>query len=291
MTKAIEFEDVIMTYPGFKLGPLNFDLEPGRVLGYIGPNGAGKTTTMHCLAGLVRADQGTMKVFGRENNLHHRDWRFDIGYVGDVHTFYEEWTAEENLNFLKKFYPNWSDSLVDNLVERFKLPLKKKAKKLSSGNRVKLSLIFALAHSPKLLLLDEPISGLDPVVRHEVLNTLFDILEDGERAIFYSTHILSDISRLADELAFLVDGELVLHQEKDELIENWRRISFWFEKNDVVLDSVVSHIREGEDHQVISTNYKKTLQQLREIGSQNIHDTRLSIDEIAVEIMKEKMSF
>ena len=291
MTKAIEFEDVIMTYPGFKLGPLNFDLEPGRVLGYIGPNGAGKTTTMHCLAGLVRADQGTMKVFGRENNLHHRDWRFDIGYVGDVHTFYEEWTAEENLNFLKKFYPNWSDSLVDNLVERFKLPLKKKAKKLSSGNRVKLSLIFALAHSPKLLLLDEPISGLDPVVRHEVLNTLFDILEDGERAIFYSTHILSDISRLADELAFLVDGQVVLHEEKDRLSENWRRISLWFEKNDVVLDSVVSHIREGEDHQVISTNYKKTLQQLREIGSQNIHDTRLSIDEIAVEIMKEKMSF
>ena len=291
MTKAIEFEDVIMTYPGFKLGPLNLDLAPGRVLGYIGPNGAGKTTTMHCLAGLVRPDQGTMKVFGRENNLHHRDWRFDIGYVGDVHAFYEEWTAEENLNFLKKFYPNWSDSLVDNLVERFKLPLEKKAKKLSGGNRVKLSLVFALAHSPKLLLLDEPISGLDPVVRHEFLDTLFDILEDGERAIFYSTHILSDISRLADEFAFLVDGELVLHQEKDKLTESWRRISFRFEKNDVVLDSVVKHIREGEDHQVISTNYKKTLQQLREIGAQNIHDTRLSIDEIAVEIMKDKMSF
>ena len=289
MTKAIEFEDVIMTYPDFKLGPLNFDLEPGRVLGYIGPNGAGKTTTMHCLAGLVRADQGTMKVFGRENNLHHSDWRFDIGYVGDVHAFYEEWTAEENLKFLKKFYPNWSDSLVDNLVERFKLPLKKKAKDLSGGNRVKLSLIFALAHSPKLLLLDEPISGLDPVVRKAFLDTLFDILEDGERAIFYSTHILSDISRLADELAFLVDGELVLRQEKDRLTENWRRISFRFERNDIAFNSVVSHIREGEDHQVISTNYKKTLQQLREIGSQNIHDTRLSIDEIAVEIMKDKM--
>jgi ABC-2 type transport system ATP-binding protein len=291
MTKAIEFEDVIMTYPDFKLGPLNFDLEPGRVLAYIGPNGAGKTTTMHCLAGLVRADQGTMKVFGRENNLHHRDWRFDIGYVGDVHAFYEEWTAEENLTFLKKFYPNWSDSLVDNLVERFKLPLKKKAKKLSGGNRVKLSLIFALAHSPKLLLLDEPISGLDPVVRKAFLDTLFDILEDGERAIFYSTHILSDISRLADELAFLVDGQVVLRQGKDELTENWRRISFQFEGNDVILNSVLNHTREGEDHQVISTNYKKTLQQLREIGSQNIHDTRLSIDEIAVEIMKEKMSF
>ena len=289
MTKAIEFEDVIMTYPDFKLGPLNFDLEPGRVLGYIGPNGAGKTTTMHCLAGLVRADQGTMKVFGRENNLHHSDWRFDIGYVGDVHAFYEWWTAEENLRYFKKFYPNWSDRLTSNLAERLRLPLKKRAKDLSSGNRVKLSLISALAHSPKLLLLDEPTSGLDPVVRKEVLDTLFEILEDGERAIFYSTHILSDINRLADELAFLVDGEVVLRQEKDELIENWRRISFRFERNDIVLDSVVSHTQEGEDHQVISTNYKKTLQQLREIGSQNIHETRLSIDEIAVQIMKDKM--
>jgi ABC-2 type transport system ATP-binding protein len=209
--------------------------------------------------------------------------------VGDVHAFYEWWTAEKNLKFLKKFYPSWSDSLVDNLVERFKLPLKKKAKELSSGNRMKLSLIFALAHSPKLLLLDEPISGLDPVVRKEVLDTLFDILEDGERAIFYSTHILSDISRLADEFAFLVDGELVLHQEKDKLTENWRRISFWYERNDVDLDSVVSHTWKGEDHQVISSDYEKTLQKLREIGAQNIHNTRLSIDEIAVQIMKDKM--
>ena len=291
MTKAIEFEDVIMTYPDFKLGPLNFDLEPGRVLGYIGPNGAGKTTTMHCLAGLVRADQGTMKVFGRENNLYHSDWRFDIGYVGDVHAFYEWWTAEKNLRYFKKFYPNWSDRLTSNLAERLRLPLKKRAKDLSSGNRVKLSLISALAHSPKLLLLDEPTSGLDPVVRKEVLDTLFEILEDGERAIFYSTHILSDINRLADELAFLVDGELVLRQEKDKLTENWRKISFWFERNDVDLDSVVSHTWKGEDHQVISSDYEKTLQKLREIGAQNIHDTRLSIDEIAVQIMKDKMSF
>jgi ABC-2 type transport system ATP-binding protein len=206
-----------------------------------------------------------------------------------VHAFYEWWTAEENLRYFKKFYPNWSDKLTSNLAERLRLPLNKRAKDLSSGNRVKLSLISALAHSPKLLLLDEPTSGLDPVVRKEVLDTLFEILEDGERTIFYSTHILSDINRLADELAFLVDGEVVLRQEKDELIENWRRISFCFEKNDVVLDSVVSHIREGEDHQVISTNYEKTLQKLREIGAQNIHDTRLSIDEIAVQIMKNKM--
>ena len=289
MTKALEITDVVKTYPDFKLGPLNLDLEPGKVLAYIGPNGSGKSTTMHCLTRLVKADQGIMKIFGKENKPDKTDWRFDIGYVGDVHVFYEKWTAEENLKFLKKFYPDWSDQLVNNLVNRFRLPLKKKAKDLSSGNRVKLSLISALAHSPKLLLLDEPTSGLDPVVRKEVLDTLFEILEDGERAILYSTHILSDINRIADELAFLVDGQLISRHEKDELTENWRRISFQLEESHVDLNSVVNHTRDGEDHQVISRNYKDTLQHLQEIGAQNIHKTRLSVDDIAVEIMKDKM--
>lgn len=289
MTKALEIKDVIKTYPDFKLGPLNLDLKPGKVLAYIGPNGSGKSTTMHCLTGLVEVNQGRMKIFGKENKPDKTDWKFDIGYVGDVHVFFEKWTAEENLKLLKKFYPNWSDQLVNTLVDRFRLPLKKKAKDLSGGNRVKLALISALAHSPKLLLLDEPTSGLDPVVRKEVLDTLFEILEDGERAILYSTHILSDINRLADELAFLVDGQLVSRNEKDELTENWRRISFQLGESHVDFHSVVNHTREEEDHQVISRNFKDTLQHLREIGAQNIHDTRLSIDEIAVEIMSEKM--
>jgi len=289
MTKALEIDDVVKTYPGFKLGPLSLDLEPERVLAYIGPNGSGKSTTMHCLIGLVKACQGSMKIFGKENKPDKTDWKLDIGYIGDVHVFYENWTAEKNLKHLKKFYSKWSDQLINNLVERFKLPLNKRAKDLSSGSRVKLSLISALAHSPKLLLLDDPTSGLDPVARKEVLDTLFEVLEDDERAILYSTHILSDISRLADELAFLVDGQLMSRHEKDELTENWRRISFQLDRNDVDLDSIVNHISKGNDHQVISKNYRATIKQLQDLGARNIHDTRLSIDEIAVEIMKEKM--
>lgn len=289
MAKALEIEDVVKIYPDFKLGPLSLELLPGRVLGYIGPNGAGKSTTMHCLTGLVRADQGIIKIFGQENNPNETDWRYNIGYVGDVHVFYNEWTAENNLNYLKKFYPNWSDQFVNKLVERFQLPLNKRAKDLSSGNRVKLSLISALAHSPKLLLLDEPTSGLDPIVRKEVLDTLFEIIEDGERAILYTTHILSDISRLADEFAFLVNGQVILRQEKEELTEKWRKITFRLGRNDVDFNSIVSRKQEGDDHKVISSNYRDTLQQLREIGAEDLHDTRLSIDEIAVYIMNENI--
>jgi ABC-2 type transport system ATP-binding protein len=284
--KAFEFKNVVKTYPEFQLGPLNFDLEPGVVLGYIGPNGSGKTTTMHCLVGLVKVDSGEMKVFGRTNNPNKPDWKFDIGYVGDVHVFYENWTAAKNLKFLSQFYPDWSNDLVAKFAQRFELPLNKKAKELSGGNRVKLSLISALAHSPKLLLLDEPTSGLDPVVRTEVLDVLFEVLESGERAIFYSTHILSDISRLADELAFLHEGKILQRSAKDDLTDSWRKISFRLEKPDLKFEAVVSHLKDGKDHQVISANFEKTLTQLRQLGAENIQENRMTIDEIAVQILK-----
>ena len=289
MTKAFEFKNVTKVYPDFKLGPLNLEVEPGTVLGYIGPNGSGKTTTMHCLVGLVKADRGKMKIFGNENNPNKIDWKLDIGYVGDVHVFYENWTAEKNLKFLRPFYPNWSDQLVNKYVERFNLPLNKKAKELSGGNRVKLSLISALAHSPKLLILDEPTSGLDPVVRKEVLDTLFELLEDGDKAIFYSTHILTDISRLADELAFLVDGQVTLRTEKEELMEKWRKFTFRLDQNNIDYDSVISHNQDGKTHQIISSDYSATLRQLKVLGAENLQESRMSIDEIAVLIMKEKM--
>ena len=286
MSKAFEFHDVVKTYPGFQLGPLNFDLEPGTVLGYIGPNGSGKTTTMHCLTGLVKCNGGEMKVFGRKNSPHHPEWKLDIGYVGDIHVFYERWTGERNLKFLSQFYPNWSHTRAEELAKRFELPLNKRAKDLSGGNRVKLSLVSALAHSPKLLLLDEPTSGLDPVVRSEVLDTLFEVLEDGDRAIFYSTHILSDISRLADELAFLNDGQILLRTAKDDLTDRWRKISFRLAKDDVAVESVVYHHSDGKDHQVISSDFKDTLNRLKALGAENIQENRMTIDEIAVQIMK-----
>ncbi len=285
MVKAFEFKNVVKTYKDFQLGPLNLSLEPGIVLGYIGPNGSGKTTTMHCLTGIVRADKGKMKVFGKQNSLHKPEWKLDIGYVGDIHVFYERWTGEKNLKFLSQFYPNWSDQRAQELAKRFHLPLNKRAKDLSSGNRVKLSLVGVLAHSPRLLILDEPTVGLDPVVRTEVLDVLFEILESGERAIFYSTHILSDISRLADELAFLNDGQVFQRTAKDDLLDQWRKISFRLSR-DIEIKASVSKIREGNEFQVISYDFKETLEQLREIGVENIQENRMTIDEIAVQILK-----
>ncbi len=286
MSSAFELRNITKRYPDFQLGPLSLSVEPGTVLGYIGPNGSGKTTTMHCMTGLVKPDSGDIDIFGRRNDPNQPDWKFDIGYVGDVHVFYENWTAAKNLEFLSKFYPNWSENYMMNLVHRFKLPLDRKAKALSTGNRVKLALVSALAHRPKLLLLDEPTAGLDPVVRTEVLDILFEVLEDGERAIFYSTHILSDIAQLADELAFLDNGSIKLQTEKELLTDHWRRISFRLPQHQQVISGVVSHKNEGADHQVISADHEITLRQLRELGAENIYENRMSIDEISVEILK-----
>ena len=286
MVKAFQCFDTVKSYPEFRLGPLNLDLEPGMVLGYIGPNGSGKTTTMHCLVGLVRADSGTIEIFGRKNDPMKPQWKYDIGYVGDEHVFYERWSGEKNLKFVSQFYPNWSDELVLKLAKRFELPLNKPAKDLSKGNRVKLSLISALAHSPKLLLFDEPTSGLDPVVRNEVLDVLFEVMESGERAIFYSTHILSDISRLADELAFIIDGTVKLRTAKDDLTDRWRTISFRLAEEHVGFDASVSLHKSGPDHRLISYDSEATLNQLRKLGALNIHENRMTIDEIAVQILR-----
>lgn len=286
MSKAFEMRNVIKVFPEFQLGPLSLDLEPGTVLGYVGPNGSGKTTTLHALVGLLKTDDGDIEIFGRRNDPDDPRWRLDIGYVGDRHAFYEGWSVAKNLRFLSHFYPNWSDTLALDLAKRFDLSLHKKAKALSTGNRVKLALIGALAHSPKLLLFDEPTSGLDPVVRSEVLDVLFAVVESGDRAVFYSTHILSDISRLADDLAFLNDGKLLLRTAKDDLTDKWRRISYRLSGNNIALDGAVAHRHEGADHQVTSLDHEVTTRHLAALGAQNIQENRMTIDEIAVQILK-----
>ncbi|MBN2356337.1 ABC transporter ATP-binding protein [candidate division KSB1 bacterium] len=286
MTPAFEIKGLIKRYSEFQLGPLDLTLQPGIVLGYIGPNGSGKTTTMHCMTGLVKADAGDVHIFSRPNNPNKPQWKLDIGYVGDAHVFFERWSGEKNLRFLSQFYPNWSHERAAILAKRFDLPLHKQAKDLSTGNRVKLSLVAALAHSPKLLLLDEPTAGLDPVVRTEVLDTLFEILEDGERAIFYSTHILSDISRLADELAFLHDGQLTLRAGKDNLLDTWRTITFKLNQPLPNLAAMVDHRQEGNDHQIVSSNFQGTLEHLKQLSAEHVREGRMSIDEIAVHILK-----
>jgi len=284
---AAQLSGLIKRFPGFQLGPLDLTLEPGTVLALVGPNGAGKTTTLNCLAGLMVPDEGGTEVFGNPVHPTRVQYRRDVGYVGEESGFFQRWTVARNLNYLAGLLPGWSRDRAKQLSERIGLPLEKPVSKLSRGNKTKLALVAAMAHRPRLLLLDEPTSGLDPVVRAEVLDVLWELIEDGEHAVFYSTHILSDINRLADELVFLRDGQIVLRSGRDELGERWRRISFRLQGEKVELAGVVEHRRVRAEHQVITRDSEATLQQLTELGAEAVEVSRMTVDEIAVQILKE----
>lgn len=286
-SSAASLRGLVKRFPGFQLGPLDVDLEPGTVLALIGPNGAGKTTTLNCMAGLMIPDEGGTEVFGIPVQSVRGEFRREVGYVGEENGFFQRWTAERNLEVMAEMMPGWSHDRSRRLVERFALPLDKPVNKLSRGNRTKLALVAALAHGPRLLLLDEPTAGLDPVVRAEVLDVLWEITEDGGHAVLYSTHVLSDISRLADELAFLRDGKLVLRTGRDELNERWRRVSFRLPGEDIKLEGAVEHRQVRSEHQVITSDASATLQQLSELGAEAVEVSRMSVDEIAVQILKE----
>jgi ABC-2 type transport system ATP-binding protein len=286
-TPAARLSGLVKRFPGFQLGPLDLILEPGTVLALVGPNGSGKTTTLNCMAGLMVPDEGGTEVYGAPVHPTQTEYRRDVGYVGEENGFFQRWTAARNLEFLANQIPEWSRDRARRLSERIALPLDKPVSKLSRGNRTKLAIVAALAHGPRLLLLDEPTSGLDPVVRAEVLDVLWEITEDGDHAVLYSTHVLSDINRLADELAFLRDGELVLRTGRDELSESWRRVSFRLQEQDVELPGVVEHRRVRAEHQVITRDAEATLQQLTELGAEAVEVSRMSVDEIAVQILKE----
>jgi ABC-2 type transport system ATP-binding protein len=285
-TPAFALDGVVKRYAGFTLGPLDLALEPGTVLGFVGPNGSGKTTTINCIAGLAVPEAGSVRVFGQAADHRAPAWKRDVGIVGEAHGFYRERTANENLRFLGGFYPEWSDARVLRLAARLELPLDRKVCELSKGQVAKLALVAALGHGPRLLLLDEPTAGLDPVVRAEVLDVLWEALEDGQHAIFYSTHVLSDISRLADELVFLREGKVLLRSAKDDLTEHWRRISFRLRDEDVAVRGTVEYRRVRAEHQVVSQDGEATLTHLRALGAEAIEQSRMPIDEIAVAILR-----
>lgn len=286
MTQAFALHGVSKSYTGFTLGPLDLAVDVGSVVGFIGPNGSGKTTTLRCLSGQIVPHAGRVEILGRPADVDAVDWRHDVAFVSDESAFFEEWTGRRNLEFVGQYFDSWSAARSEQLAQRFNCPLDQKVKTLSKGNRVKLALVMALSRDARLLLLDEPTAGLDPVVRSEVLDVLWELLESGEHTIFYSTHNLSDINRLADELVFLRDGQIAQRAAKDALAEQWGQISCQLAGDMPPMAEVVHARAEGGQHQLVSSDAAATLARLADAGATQVQHTRLPIDEIAVHILK-----
>jgi ABC-2 type transport system ATP-binding protein len=286
MDYALGMRDVEIRFPGFTLGPLDLDLEPGRVVGLVGPNGAGKTTTMKAIVGILARDNGLIEVCDRPAVPDRAAWKTAVGYVPDRPVFYDWMRAGAFLKLVSRFYPTWDAAFAAELAGRFRLDLTARIKDLSAGNRVKLSLVAALAHRPGLALFDEPTAGLDPVVRAEVFDILGRMMDDGEMTVFDSTHILDDLHRLADDLVFLDGGRIVVKESKDGLVDAWRRIRCQFAGDLPDVAGVVHHTRQGRVHEMVSADGEATRSGLEELGAEAIRPAVMSLEEIAVHIMK-----
>jgi len=205
----------------FSLKDVTFSVPKGAIMGFVGENGAGKTTTINCILTTLIKDSGSVKIFGEEvdeNTIHTRD---DIGVVYDTNSFAGYLTPKNIATAMKPIYTNWDDALFTDYLEKFKLPFEKKISTFSRGMTMKLGLAVALAHRPKLLLLDEATGGLDPIVREEVLEIFLDFVQDENHSILLSSHITSDLEKIADYITFIHEGEIVLSELKDDLIYNY----------------------------------------------------------------------
>lgn len=212
-------DGLVKTYPSFSLQDVSFEVPAGYITGFIGVNGAGKTTTLKSIMNIVRPDAGTITFEGRDLHAHEAEAKQRIGFMLGPVDVYPKHPVRAVVEVYRRFYEQWDGQAFAGFLDRFGIDDRKKISELSTGMRVKLGLSMALSHGARLILLDEPTSGLDPVARDELLDLLHEVVEDGERAVLFSTHITSDLDKIADYLVFIRDGQVVGNDTKDDLIE------------------------------------------------------------------------
>lgn len=221
MEYAVEMNNVTKRFKDFSIKGMNLQVKQGFVTGFIGKNGTGKSTTIKMMMNLLRPDAGEVKVFGMDYKTHEKEIKERIGFVYDGNVFFEGLNLKDIKRIVGPAYKRWDDKLFHHYIEKFELPMNKAVKTFSKGMQMKASLAIALSHHAELIIMDEPTAGLDPVFRRELLDLLQELLVDGNQTIFFSTHITSDLNRIADYIAFLQDGELVFNQSVHEVAENY----------------------------------------------------------------------
>ncbi|MGI9048145.1 MAG: ABC transporter ATP-binding protein [Rubrobacteraceae bacterium] len=221
---VISLKNLVKSYEGFTLGPLDLEVEPGYVVAIVGPNGSGKSTLFRMMMGLSQPDSGEIEIFGDRYPEGEVEIKRRIGYVPDISTGHDEMTAADLGSFVSHWYPKWNEELYANLLRRFEINAKKRFDKLSKGMQRRLTFTLAVARSPDLLLLDEPTDSVDPFARRIMLEEISTFLEAGERTVLFATHVMDEVRRVADYVAFLDGGHFLGFYEKDALLEQWKTL-------------------------------------------------------------------
>lgn len=220
MENILELQQVSKAFPSsdFALDQVTFSLPYGAILGVVGENGAGKTTTIDCILNTIPKSGGTIRIFGREMSDADTDIREKIGVVYDGDNFPLYWTANQLSEVMEGLYAQWDRALFRKYLEEFRLPAGQKIKRYSKGMSMKLAIAAALSHHPQLLILDEATSGLDPIMRDEMLDVFLEFVQEEEHSILLSSHITSDLEKVADYIAFIHNGKVIMTASKDDLV-------------------------------------------------------------------------
>ena len=221
---AIDMSGVGKTYRFFSLENIELKLPRGEIMGLIGPNGAGKSTTIRILLGLVHQDHGDVRVLGHPMPAGQVAAKWDIGFASEDMRLYESQTLGWHMQWMQSIYRNWDSGYAQRLLKRFGLRAEQRLKGISHGQRVKSTLLLVLARKPKLLVLDEPTTGLDPVARHEILRELTDVMRDEGRSVLFSSHNTQDVEQISDRITFIDRGRIIDSMDKEMFLDRWRRL-------------------------------------------------------------------
>jgi len=279
MENVLEVHGLCKRYPGFELDSVSFSLPGGYVMGLIGPNGAGKTTTLKTILGLLQPDGGEIHAFGLDVTMHGKKVRSRIGFVHDDPYFYQHLSLAQNAALVARFYRTWDSATFDRLTQSFGLALEKRFGVLSRGNKTKFALALALSHRAELVIMDEPTSGLDPVFRRDLLDTLTDLLQDERTSILFSTHITSDLERIADYITLIQGGRVVFSAAKDEILERWALVKGGLDLLDRLPEGTFRGVRRGKHGFEALTDDAETIR--GQLGDAVIID-RVTLDDVVL---------
>ncbi|MDO8345965.1 MAG: ABC transporter ATP-binding protein [Cellvibrio sp.] len=289
MQNAIEFNQVCKRYPEFYLDHLDLKLPTGQIMGLVGVNGAGKSTALRLIMGLIRPDSGSVDVLGCRLPEHQVFAKENIGYAAEDMRLYGAENLRWHMQFIQSIFPTWDPLYAEHLLKRFDMNAEQKTKGYSHGQRVKASLILLLARRPRLVILDEPTTGLDPVSRYEVLGELAEILRDENRSVLFSSHSTQDVEQLSDSITFLHKGKTLASQDKETYIEAWRRVLCSGTLNHPLdLPGVAELKSNGSLHEIKIRGFDDAmLTKLNEQGLQVSQVERMTLEQIFIASVRE----
>ena len=281
---ALEIRGLQKSFSSFQLGPLDLTVPMGAIYGFVGPNGAGKTTTIDLIFGLGMEDAGTISVLGLDHRRDEKAMKLRTGYVGPVLNHSVWGRVCRLISFVKGFYPTWDDVYCTRLLDEFGIDPSARVMSLSFGTKIKLSLVLALSWRPTLLVLDEPTVGLDAISKRQVFAELLAAVREGDRAVFISSHAITDLERFADHVGMIKSGKLLFEGPVTDIVERYRLVDLSAEQAVRIADEagVLVQDKDGSRWRLLLDRERMPAERLSQLGITPLADSGLSLEELFV---------